>query len=128
MNEKICKESSCGRYLFYDGIFIDMEVINKSPLPIIEKDDNFIVLAGHLHHFLKGKDDFGKLIKWFNCRIEKYALIEGQDYQIIQFTGNNGEKVLDYILPIEIAKKLALRYSPFLDRKLPLLRCISFLV
>ena len=59
--------------------------------------------------FLESKQDFSN---WIKNRIEKYGLVENQDYSLlnnfIEQTGRGGHNRIEYALTIDAAKELAM--------------------
>ncbi|MRM97296.1 antA/AntB antirepressor family protein [Riemerella anatipestifer] len=90
-------------------------------IKITEQNGKQAVSARELHSFLESKQDFSN---WIKNRIEKYGLIEGQDYQKLYFDYNgnllninlnknidiDNQRVMkiEYILSIDTAKELAM--------------------
>lgn len=68
-----------------------------------------VVSARELHEFLEVKDKFAQ---WFSRRVDKYGLIEGQDFEPIEGFSQNGEKggrpETDYALTLDCAKELSM--------------------
>ncbi|MDD1539263.1 phage antirepressor KilAC domain-containing protein [Riemerella anatipestifer] len=93
----------------------------KALIKITEQNGKQAVSARELHSFLESKQDFSN---WIKNRIEKYGLIEGQDYQKLYFDYNgnllninlnknidiDNQRVMkiEYILSIDTAKELAM--------------------
>lgn len=64
-----------------------------------------IVDARELHKFLESKRDF---LTWIKDRIEKYDFIENQDFEILHNTEIESYNKIEYILTLDMAKKLAM--------------------
>lgn len=75
-------------------------------IKITERDGRQAVSARELHAFLGNKKQFAN---WIKERIEKYGLVENQDYirfnQIVKTTGG---RLIEYALTIDCAKELAM--------------------
>lgn len=77
-------------------------------IKITEKNGNKAVSARELHHFLESKRQFSN---WIQERIEKYGLIENQDYEVLNnFVKNSdgGRPSIEYILKLDTVKELAM--------------------
>lgn len=78
-------------------------------IKITEHDGKRAVSARELHKFLESKQDFST---WIKNRIEKYDLVENQDYATapqIYGTANRGYSTrLEYALTIDAAKELSM--------------------
>jgi anti-repressor protein len=75
---------------------------------ISEENGKKVVSARELHIFLESKQDFST---WIKNRIEKYGLIENQDYELLhnfmeQVSGT--KHLIEYALTIDAAKELAM--------------------
>ncbi|MBT0558622.1 phage antirepressor KilAC domain-containing protein [Riemerella anatipestifer] len=93
----------------------------KELIKITEQNGRQAVSARELHSFLESKQDFSN---WIKNRIEKYGLIEGQDYQKLYFDYNgnllninlnknidiDNQRVMkiEYILSLDTSKELAM--------------------
>ena len=68
-----------------------------------------VVSARELHEFLEVRSRFAD---WFKNRVEKYSLIEGQDFVPVEGFSKNLEKggrpEIDYALTLDTAKELAM--------------------
>ena len=78
-------------------------------IPISENNGKQAVSARDLHAFLESKQDFST---WIKNRIEKYDLVENEDYVTapqIYGTANGGHSTrLEYALTIDAAKELSM--------------------
>ena len=77
-------------------------------IPINENNGKRAVSARDLHKFLESKRDFSN---WIKDRIEKYGLIENQDYEVFNNFGENpngGRPLIEYALTIDAAKELSM--------------------
>lgn len=78
-------------------------------IKVTEQNGKQAVSARELHHFLESKQDFSN---WIKNRIEKYGLVENQDYSLlnnfIEQTGRGGHNRIEYALTIDAAKELAM--------------------
>ncbi|WP_128547180.1 antA/AntB antirepressor family protein [Larkinella soli] len=74
-------------------------------IPIEQKEGRAVVSARTLHGFLQIRSKFAD---WMKNRIEKYDLIEGQDFVVISKILEKGRPELDYALTLEAAKELAM--------------------
>lgn len=81
-------------------------------IKISNQDGKTAVSAKDLHAFLESKKDFSA---WIKHRIDKYGLVEGQDFIIAHpngGAGNNGffggHNAKDYVLTLDAAKELAM--------------------
>lgn len=77
-------------------------------IPINENNGKRAVSARDLHKFLESKRDFSN---WIKDRIEKYELIENQDYEVFNNFGENpngGRPLIEYALTIDAAKELSM--------------------
>ena len=77
-------------------------------IPIKEKDGKQAVSARELHSFLGVKRDFST---WIKDRIDKYDLVENQDYEVFTNFGENpygGRPLVEYALTIDAAKELSM--------------------
>lgn len=77
-------------------------------IKITEKDGKRAVNARDLHEFLESKRDFSN---WIKDRIEKYELIENQDYvrsTNLSSEGRGGQNKVEYVLSIDAAKELSM--------------------
>lgn len=66
------------------------------------------VNARELHVFLESKRDFSN---WIKSRIEKYGLVENQDYEVFDKFGENpsgGRPSIEYALSVDAAKELSM--------------------
>lgn len=64
-----------------------------------------VVSARELHGYLESKKQFAD---WIKNRIEKYGLIESQDYTIFSLIGEKGRPLVEYVLTLDVAKELAM--------------------
>lgn len=77
----------------------------------IQTNDNFeqIVSARELHEVLAIGKDF---TNWFKQQIERLGLVEGTDYSLLTFlgeqTGRGGHNKIDYHVTIDIAKHISM--------------------
>lgn len=78
-------------------------------IKVREQNGKQAVSARELHQFLESKQDFSN---WIKNRIEKYGLVENQDYSLlnnfIEQTGRGGHNRIEYALTIDAAKELAM--------------------
>ena len=78
-------------------------------IKVTEQNGKQAVSARELHQFLESKQDFSN---WIKNRIEKYGLVENQDYSLlnnfIEQTGRGGHNRIEYALTIDAAKELAM--------------------
>jgi len=78
-------------------------------IKIEEQNGKQAVSARELHAFLESKQEF---THWFKDRIEKFDLVENQDYclldKIIMQKGRGGHNRLEYSLSIDAAKELSM--------------------
>lgn len=78
-----------------------MEVLVK----ITEKNGKSVVRARDLHQFLESKQEFAN---WIKNRIEKYGLVENEDYVVFDNLIKNpqgGRPQIEYALTIDAAKR-----------------------
>lgn len=108
-------------------------------IPISEKNGKQAVSARDLHSFLESKRDFSN---WIKDRIEKYDLVENEDYVVFNKFGENpngGRPLIEYALTIDAAKelsmvegnekgKLARRYFIACEQKLQELASPSYMI
>lgn len=81
-----------------------MEVLVK----ITEKNGKSVVSARDLHQFLESKQEFAN---WIKNRIEKYGLVENEDYVVFDNLIKNpqgGRPQVEYALTIDAAKELSM--------------------
>ncbi len=81
-----------------------MEVLVK----ITEKNGKSAVSARDLHRFLESKQEFAN---WIKNRIEKYGLVENEDYVVFDNLIKNpqgGRPQIEYALTIDAAKELSM--------------------
>lgn len=81
---------------------------NFELIPISENNGRRAVSARGLHKFLESKQQFAD---WIKDRIEKYDLVENQDYEVFQNfmkNPNGGRPLTEYALTIEAAKELSM--------------------
>lgn len=77
----------------------------------IQTNDNLeqVVSARELHEKLGAKQDFSS---WFKYQSEKLGLIENTDFSLLtkfgEQTGRGGHNKIDYLVPIDIAKHIAM--------------------
>ncbi len=77
-------------------------------IPITENNGKRAVSARDLHLFLESKQDFST---WIKNRIEKYGLVENEDYVVFHnFVENpkGGRPQVEYALTVEAAKELSM--------------------
>lgn len=77
-------------------------------ITITENNGNKVVSARELHTFLESKRDFSN---WIQQRIEKYGLIENEDFEVFNNfveNPNGGRPLKEYALKIDTAKELAM--------------------
>ena len=77
-------------------------------ITITEQNGNKAVSARELHTFLESKQEFST---WIKNRIEKYGLIECEDFEVFDnFIKNpeGGRPLKEYALKIDTAKELAM--------------------
>lgn len=77
-------------------------------IKITENNGNKAVSARELHVFLESKQEFAN---WIKSRIDKYGLIENQDFEVFDnFIKNpdGGRPLKEYILKVDTAKELAM--------------------
>lgn len=67
--------------------------------------DQQVVDGRELHSFLESKKDF---TDWMKHRIEKYGLIEGEDFTTFQGKSSGGRPTLEFALTLDAAKELAM--------------------
>ncbi len=75
---------------------------------IEERDGHQAVSARELHIFLESRQDFST---WMKNRIEKYGLIEGQDFEVFHNFMENpkgGRPLTEYALTVDAAKELSM--------------------
>lgn len=75
---------------------------------IEENNGKKAVSARELHNFLGSKQQFAD---WIKSRIEKYDLVENEDYHVFRNSVNNpqgGRPLTEYALSIDAAKKLSM--------------------
>ncbi|WP_018675749.1 phage antirepressor Ant [Riemerella columbina] len=80
----------------------------KELIKITEQNGKQAVSARELHNFLESKQDFSN---WIKNRIEKYGLVENQDFEVFNnFIENpkGGRPLTEYALTIDTAKELAM--------------------
>ncbi|MDR3351039.1 MAG: antA/AntB antirepressor family protein [Prevotellaceae bacterium] len=85
-----------------------METKNHELIPISEHNGRKSVSARMLHAFLESKKDFSD---WIKHRIQKYGLVENQDYVSLPQKverGIGGTIRIEYALSISAAKELAM--------------------
>ena len=95
----------------YDKVHIDMNDIYtdmEELIPISNNNGRKAVNARDLHVFLESKQDFST---WIKNRIEKYDLVENEDYVLLhnfveQVSGTKHR--IDYVLSIDAAKELSM--------------------
>ena len=77
-------------------------------IPISENNGKQAVSARDLHAFLESKQEFAN---WIKNRIEKYDLIENEDYVVFDKSvknPNGGRPLTEYALTIDAAKELSM--------------------
>ncbi|MDR0711621.1 MAG: antA/AntB antirepressor family protein [Prevotellaceae bacterium] len=77
-------------------------------IKITERDGKQAVSARELHAFLESKQEFAA---WIKNRIEKYDLVENQDYEVFDKLIKNpsgGRPLTEYALTIDAAKELSM--------------------
>jgi phage anti-repressor protein len=94
----------------HQQIYYRMENSTQTLIPISEHNGTKAVSARLLHAFLESKRDFSN---WIKDRIEKYGLVENQDYQVLlnnfgEQTGRGGHNRIEYALSIDCAKELSM--------------------
>ena len=87
-------------------IFSNLEIENL--LPIKEESGKVVISARDLHRFLCIGKDFST---WIKDRIEKYRLVENEDYVVFPIFGENpkgGRPTIEYAIPLDVAKELCM--------------------
>ena len=87
-------------------IFSNLEIENL--LPIKEESGKVVISARDLHRFLCVGKDFST---WIKDRIEKYGLVENEDYVVFPILGENpkgGRPSKEYAIPLDVAKELCM--------------------
>lgn len=79
--------------------------IENGLVPIYSTDDGFAVNTRELHAFLESGKDYSD---WFKYRVNQYGLIEGRDFTTILGKSTGGRPTTDYIVPLDVAKELAM--------------------
>ncbi|WP_128547209.1 antA/AntB antirepressor family protein [Larkinella soli] len=74
-------------------------------IPIQQQSGRTVVSARDLHTFLEDKQKFAD---WIKKRIQKYELVEGEDYLTFSLNSENGGRSIEYALTVEAAKELAM--------------------
>lgn len=77
-------------------------------IKITENNGKRAVSARELHAFLESKQDFST---WIKSRIEKYGLVENQDYEVFHNFMENpsgGRPLIEYALTVDAAKELSM--------------------
>lgn len=77
-------------------------------IKITDNNGKQAVSARELHAFLESKQEFAH---WIKGRIDKYGLVEHQDYEVFDnFIKNpsGGRPLTEYALTIDAAKELAM--------------------
>lgn len=77
-------------------------------IKITESNGKKAVNARELHDFLESKRDFSN---WIKDRIEKYGLVENEDYVVFANFGENskgGRPQIEYALSVDAAKELSM--------------------
>ena len=77
-------------------------------IPISENNGKRAVNARDLHQFLESKQEFAN---WIKNRIEKYGLVENEDYVVFDNLVKNskgGRPQVEYALTVEAAKELSM--------------------
>lgn len=85
-----------------------MKLVINELIPVYETDKGEHVVDGReLHQFLKVGKDFST---WMKDRIEKFDLVEGEEYSPILGKTNSGggRPTTDYILKLDTAKEIAM--------------------
>lgn len=84
-----------------------MKIIANELIPVYETDLGEKVVDGReLHEFLGVGRDF---TNWIKDRIDKYDLIEGEDFSpILAKSSEGGRPRTDYVLKLDIAKEVAM--------------------
>ena len=75
---------------------------------ITERDGQQAVSARELHSFLDSKQEFSN---WIKNRIEKYGLVENQDFEVFDNfikNPNGGRPLTEYALTVDAAKELSM--------------------
>ncbi|MDR2074319.1 MAG: antA/AntB antirepressor family protein [Oscillospiraceae bacterium] len=83
-------------------------LVLQNHIQILERNGEQTVSARELHAFLGSKRDFSN---WIKDRIEKYGLVEKQDFEVFNnFVENpsGGRPLIEYSLSIDAAKELAM--------------------
>jgi phage anti-repressor protein len=82
-----------------------MIIIANELIPVYENDGQQAVNTRELHEFL----EVGKAYSdWFKYRADQVGLIEGEDFITILGKSSGGRPATDYIVPIDIAKEIAM--------------------
>jgi len=77
-------------------------------ITIKTEDNKQVVSARELHNFLESKQEFAN---WIKQRIEKYGLIENQDFEVFDNfikNPNGGRPLKEYALTLDCAKEIAM--------------------
>lgn len=77
-------------------------------IKITEQNGKRAVSARELHAFLESKQEFAN---WIKSRIEKYGLVENQDYEVFDSFIKNpsgGRPLIEYALTVDAAKELSM--------------------
>jgi len=85
-----------------------MNIIANELVPVYDNDGEQAVNTRELHEFLEVGKDYST---WFKDRIEKLELVDGESYSPIsgnRSDGLSGKPRTDYIVPIDIAKEIAM--------------------
>ena len=85
-----------------------MNIIANELIPVYEHAGQQAVNTRELHEFLEVGKDYSN---WFKYRVAQAGFIEDEDYEVV--SANSGEYPggrprLDYIVPIDIAKEIAM--------------------
>lgn len=82
--------------------------IENGLVPIYQTDEGFAVNTRELHESLGSARQYAD---WIKDRIKKFGFVEGIDYTLVSQiceTSTGGTVRFDYIVPIDIAKELAM--------------------
>lgn len=87
---------------------LNVNIIANELIPVYENAGQQAVNTRELHEFLEVGKDYSN---WFKYRAAQAGFIEGEDYEVV--SANSGEYPggrprLDYIVPIDIAKEIAM--------------------
>jgi phage anti-repressor protein len=82
-----------------------MNIIANDLIPVYENNGQQAINTRDLHEFL---DVASKYADWIKNRFEKFGLTEGEDYEAVSNFLENGGRSIDYIVPVDVAKELAM--------------------